>query len=153
LADQNALPEIEHLVYIGVAPRQVYETLTTGEGWDGWFTDGTEVNAAPEGQIRLRWRDFGAGHWTTEDGGPVLDALPDERFVFQWSPGERPTTVSFTLEPLGPGTLVKLTESGYSASERDARAHVGCAVGWGEALTLLKFYLEHGLTYGRVPRS
>ena len=62
-------------------------------------------------------------------------------------------TVAFTLEPLGSGTLVKLTESGYSASERDAKAHVGCAVGWGEALTLLKFYLEHGLIYGHVPSA
>ena len=26
-----------------------------------------------------------------------------------------------------------------------------CAAGWGEALTLLKFYLEHGVTYGEVP--
>ncbi len=25
------------------------------------------------------------------------------------------------------------------------------ACGWGEALTLLKFYLEYGITYGDVP--
>jgi hypothetical protein len=30
---------------------------------------------------------------------------------------------------------------------------IGCATGWGEALTLLKFYLEHGLTYGAVPAA
>ena len=26
-----------------------------------------------------------------------------------------------------------------------------CATGWGEALALLKFYLEHGVVYGEVP--
>lgn len=28
-----------------------------------------------------------------------------------------------------------------------------CAAGWGEAITLLKFYLEHGLIYTTPQRS
>jgi hypothetical protein len=32
-------------------------------------------------------------------------------------------------------------------------ALVECAAGWGEALALLKMYLEHGVTYGRVLRG
>ena len=33
----------------------------------------------------------------------------------------------------------------------DVEAALGCAAGWGEALTLLKFYLESGTKYGEVP--
>ena len=49
------------------------------------------------------------------------------------------------------GTVVTVTESGHTASPKDLEALVECASGWGEALTLLKVYLEHGITYGEVP--
>jgi uncharacterized protein YndB with AHSA1/START domain len=145
------IPDIEHSTYIAAAPERVFEAITTGAGWDSWFTEGTTVDAVPGGEITLRWKDFGAGRWTTEDGGPVVAVEPGTRFVFQWSPGSQPTTVSFDLERYGPGTVVTLRESGYANTEEDAEACVGCAVGWGEALTLLKFFLEYGVTYGAVP--
>jgi uncharacterized protein YndB with AHSA1/START domain len=145
------VPDIEHIVYIHASPERVYKILTTGAGWDAWFTQGTTVDPGPGGQIRLRWQNFGAGHWTMEDGGPVLEAVPNRKFVFQWSPASTPTTVTITLEQQGPGTLVRLVESGYKLTDSDLAALVNCATGWGEALTLLKFYLEHGLTYGEVP--
>jgi hypothetical protein len=47
--------------------------------------------------------------------------------------------------------VVTVTESGHTTSPRDLEALVECASGWGEALTLLKVYLEHGITYGEVP--
>jgi uncharacterized protein YndB with AHSA1/START domain len=147
----STMPDIEHSTYIAVLPETVFDAITTGAGWDAWFTDGTTVDPVPGGHITLRWRDFGAGRWTTEDGGPVIDVEPSKRFVFQWSPGSKPTTVSFGLEPRGPGTIVRLRETGYSTTDEDVEACIGCAVGWGEALTLLKFFLEHGATYGAVP--
>jgi uncharacterized protein YndB with AHSA1/START domain len=151
MANDLQLPCIEHMTYIAVSPEVVYQTITTAEGWDSWFTNGTTIEPKPGGQIQLRWENFGAGRWTTEDGGSVLNALPNRRFVFQWTPGKSTTTVSFTLEAIGEGTLLKLVESGYSLSEQDLAAFVGCAAGWGEALTLLKYYLEHGVRYGKVP--
>lgn len=151
MAQKITVPNIEHSTYINVVPEKVYRTLTTGKGWDAWFTSGTTVEAKAGGSIRLRWKNFGAGRWTMEDGGPVLEAVPNQRFVFQWSPGGEPTTVAITLGKLGPGTLVTLKESGYKLDARNLEALVGCSTGWGEALTLLKFYLEHGVTYGVVP--
>jgi hypothetical protein len=44
-----------------------------------------------------------------------------------------------------------LVEQGYKQTTSSLQACLGCATGWGEALTLLKFYLEHGITYGTVP--
>ena len=68
------------------------------------------------------------------------------RFVFQW--GTRyPSTVSFELHAEHGGTTVRLTESGYPNSSEGRDAMLECASGWGEALTLLKFYIEHGVIY------
>jgi uncharacterized protein YndB with AHSA1/START domain len=71
--------------------------------------------------------------------------------VFQWTPGDSTTTVAFDLEPRKDGTVLTVTERGHTTSRRDLEALVECAAGWGEALTLLKVYLEEGLTYGEVP--
>jgi len=61
-------------------------------------------------------------------------------------------TVRFSLEPLGQGTRLTVTDAGHLETQKDLEACVGCAVGWGEALALLKFYLEHGVVYGPVPK-
>jgi hypothetical protein len=47
------------------------------------------------------------------------------------------------MEPYKEGTLLILEEHGYTA--KDIKSCISCAVGWGEAMTLLKVYLEHGL--------
>ncbi|GIN87345.1 hypothetical protein J6TS2_37310 [Heyndrickxia sporothermodurans] len=72
-------------------------------------------------------------------------AIPNKSFIFQWSPINGKTTVSIKLDPYKNGTLVTLKEKGYSRSEDDLATCVRCAVGWGEAMTLLKFYLEYGI--------
>lgn len=153
MSDNLKVPEVEQLTYINVPPERVYQTLTTGEGWDAWFTDGTTVDPKPGGTIRFRWKNFGAGRWTIEDGGPVLAVEPNRKFVFQWHSGSVPTTISVELEKRGPGTFLRLTESGYPPTPEDLKTCVGSAAGWGEAMTLLKFYLEHGVTYGEAPPS
>jgi uncharacterized protein YndB with AHSA1/START domain len=145
------VPPIRYGTYIDVPPERVYDTLTTASGWDSWFTKGMELEAWPGGRILFRWVDFGVDHYTVVGGGPVIEAFPPRRFVFQWTPGDSTTTIEFDLEPLGSGTEVRVTESGYTTSPNDLEALVECAGGWGEALTLLKVYLEHGITYGAVP--
>lgn len=145
------LPPIAYTTYIDSSPERVYETLTTASGWDAWFTQGAQVTAYPGGSILFRWKDFKVERYTGESGGPVLEAVAPRRFVFQWTPGDSTTTIEFDLEPLGLGTVVTVVESGHTESERDLAALVECAAGWGEALTLLKMYLEHGITYGEVP--
>jgi uncharacterized protein YndB with AHSA1/START domain len=142
-------PAIRHRVYIAASVERIYETLATGKGWDGWFTQGTVVTAKPGGKIELRWRDFGLDHCDLDDGGPVIVAEPNRRFAFEWSPAGHSTRVEFTLTSFGQGTVVELLETGYLGS--DLVTLVQCAVGWGEALTLLKVYLEHGIVYGQIP--
>jgi uncharacterized protein YndB with AHSA1/START domain len=151
MSKESKLPPIQYETYIAAPPQRVYDTLTTASGWDAWFTQGAEVDARPGGTMLFRWENFKVERYTGESGGPVLEAKAPRRFVFQWTPGDSTTTIEFTLEPLGPGTVVRVKEWGHTTSQKDLEALVECAGGWGEALTLLKMYLEHGITYGEVP--
>ena len=55
--------------------------------------------------------------------------------------------VAIDFEPVPEGTLIRLRESGYQATPSGLRAMLNCSAGWGEALTLWKFFIEHGLRY------
>jgi uncharacterized protein YndB with AHSA1/START domain len=165
------LPGIYWRTYVRAAPQRVFTTLTTANGWDGWFTDGAELDARVGGKFRLRWRGtpghrvtlWGPLHESLDVGGPVVAYEPERRFAFEWATAGHPTTVTFELTPLGAGTVVAVSETGYTTDDLGATGVTGaidgrspfamCASGWGEALTLLKFYLEQGLAYGPVPES
>lgn len=151
MSQELRLPPIRHSTYVDAPAERVYDTLTTADGWDAWFTQGAEVQAYPGGEIRFRWISFGAERYTGEDGGLVLEAVAPKRFVFQWMPGDSTTTVEFDLAPRRTGTMLTVTEWGHTTSRRDLEALIECAAGWGEALTLLKVFLEKGFTYGEVP--
>ena len=139
--------EVRHATLVRSPRERVWQALTTGEGLDGWFTAGAEVDPRPGGRIVFRWRDWGVDRYTGEDAGSVLEAEPPERFVFQWHPGgpTYATTVTLTLETVPDGTVVRVVERGFADTAPGLRTLIGNATGWGEALTLLKFRLEHGV--------
>jgi uncharacterized protein YndB with AHSA1/START domain len=167
----STLPAIKWMNYIEAPIERVYRTLTTAEGWDAWFTNGTSLDARLGGQLLLRWKDaertrhrvtlWGPVHTGMEVGGPVVAVERNQRFAYEWTTAGHPTTVDFRLAKRGTGTVLTVTESGYVGDDLGATGVVGqmdnrspfamCASGWGEALTLLKFYLEHGATYGPIP--
>jgi len=141
--------DIHHAILIRVAPERVYDAFTNAKEMDAWFTAGATIDPRAGGAIQFRWVDWGPDHITDKDGGPVLEARHPERFVFQWHPDslEYATTVEIDFESVDQGTVVRLKESGYQNTPSGRQALANCAVGWGEALTLLKFYVEHGLQY------
>jgi uncharacterized protein YndB with AHSA1/START domain len=146
--------EINHAVFISAAPENVYEAFTTPEGLDGWFTTGAQIDPRPGGKILFRWTDWGPDDVTGEDGGPVLEAQAPKYFVFQWYPDNPtyPTTVEIKFQAAVDndgthGTIVRLREYGYQRTPSGLEACINCATGWGEALTLLKFYVEHNIRY------
>jgi hypothetical protein len=55
--------------------------------------------------------------------------------------------VTIVITPVENGSVVTLRETGYPDTDIAKQIMLGCATGWGEALTLLKFYLEHGIKY------
>lgn len=141
--------EISHATFVNASPERVYDAIGSKAGLDAWFTTGAKVDARPGGEILFRWEEWGVDGVTAEDGGPVLEARRPERLVFQWHPDSPAyaTTVEITFEPMQGGTVVRLREHGYQDTPGGCRAMLNCAAGWGEALTLLKFYVEHGIRY------
>lgn len=139
--------QILHQTYIKASPEKVYSTLTTAEGWNAWFTDHTvlHLDESGAGKIILSWSNYGLKQEDIEDGGNILAAVPNKLFSFQWSPGKTQTTVKFELQDFREGTLLLVEDAGYSNSLEDLSVCIGCAVGWGEALALLKIYLEYGI--------
>jgi uncharacterized protein YndB with AHSA1/START domain len=125
---------------------RVFRAIATGEGLDEWFTKGSSVDKFEGGDIKFVWRNWGPDNVNAEAGGPVLEYRKPEKFVFQWW-ATKPSTVEIELEEVEEGTLVKLKEYGYENSKEGIDRCLECATGWGEALTLMKFYLEHGVTY------
>lgn len=57
------------------------------------------------------------------------------------------TTVEIDFEPAEGGTVVRVREFGYQDTPSGLKAMLNCAGVWGEALTLMKFYVEHGIRY------
>ena len=150
----NSIPnlldaDIQHATLIHASPERIYDAFTSAREMDIWFTTGAMITPCAGGEMRFRWVDWGPEHFTGEDGGPVLEARRPERFVFQWHPDspEYATTVEIDIEPDDQGTVIRLRESGYQDTSSGRQAFASCAAGWGEALTLLKFYVEYGLHY------
>ncbi|HEV2527969.1 MAG TPA: SRPBCC domain-containing protein [Thermomicrobiales bacterium] len=140
--------DIVHRTRIRRPIADVYDALTTGPGFDGWFTAGSEIDARQGGSYTFRWREDGPYPATAELSGPVLEADRPARYAFQWNHHlDHPTTVAFDLTQDGAITTVTVTETGYPDTPAGRWQVMDCAVGWGEALTLLKFWLEHGTRY------
>ena len=141
--------EIKQKTLVRADPEQVYDAFATAEGLDGWFTVGAEVEARRGGQIIFRWKDWGPDKFSGEEICPVLEAERGKRLVFQWRPDSPDyyTTIELDFQPVEEGTIVRLREYGYHDTPSGRAALMECATGWGEALTLAKFFVEHNLRY------
>jgi uncharacterized protein YndB with AHSA1/START domain len=141
--------EISCATLVRATPEKVYDAIATAEGLDGWFTSGARVHARAGGEIHFSWKDWGADRITHEETGRVLEANRPKRFAFQWFPDHPSyaTTVEINFEPREEGTIIRLREYGYHDTPSGRKSLIGCATGWGEALTLWKFYVEHGIRY------
>ncbi len=133
----------------GSAGTGVTDAIATANGLDVWFTRGASVDPEAGGQIQFRWEKHGLNHYSGENGGPILEARRPERFVFQWKAdsGLYLTTVEIDFDAVEMGTVIRLTESGYEDSPVGVQDFLNRVSGWAEALTLMKFYVEHGVTY------
>ena len=143
-------PEIRTSVFIRAPREKVWRALTTADGVDGWWgTRGSEVDLRPGGKIILRWRDWGAEKdMNTDRECLVLEVVVPKRLVYQWGDSADPvTTVEFELEERDGGTLLRVREHGFAPTAKGRGTFAGNSLGWGQSLILVKFYVEHGITY------
>lgn len=140
--------------FIKVDRDKVFETITTPSGWDGFFTSGMEIDLKPGGEMKFVWKDFGPNFANESAKARILRFSKPEQFVFQWYPvtKDNPTTIEINLVDKYGGTVVELIEYGYPDSPEGIKMLIDCSCGWGEALTLLKFYLEFNIKYQQPER-
>jgi uncharacterized protein YndB with AHSA1/START domain len=138
---------IKQRTFIAATPEKVYDTITSAKEWDSFFTTGMVLEPRPGGKCEFSWKDWGPDFYTLNVPGKVVEAIGPSKFVFRWGSEGKETTVSFELTGEHGGTVVTLTERGYKDNPEARAMMLECASGWGEALTLLKFYIEKGLIY------
>jgi len=145
--------KIKQRTFIAAPPSKVYATITSAREWDNFFTTGMELDPQVGGVCSFSWKNWGPDKYSLKVPGRVVAAEPAEVFAFEWGSPEKATTVRFELTPHEQGTVVTLTEDGYRDTPEDRAMIMECASGWGEAITLLKFYIEHGIVYGLTKRA
>jgi glutathione S-transferase len=136
--------EATHKEFIRAPREKVYDAFATTDGLNAWFTEGGRVDARPGGAMLFRFVDWGADNINAQFAARVLEAKRPERFVYQWGieKPETTTTVELTFEEQNGGTIVRVREYGFI----DIKNALGNSAGWGEALTLAKFWVERGLS-------
>jgi uncharacterized protein YndB with AHSA1/START domain len=139
--------KIRQKTFIAASPEDVYDTITSASEWDRFFTTGMVLEPHPGGECSFTWKDWGPDKYTLKSRGKVVEAQRPGRFAFQWGAEGSVTTITFEINAVENGSVVTLTEDGYKNTPEGRAMMLECASGWGEAVTLLKFYMEHGITY------
>ncbi|MBD3256890.1 hypothetical protein GF377_00560 [candidate division GN15 bacterium] len=143
---------IRQVTFIAAPPEKVFDTIASADGWNSFFTTGMQLEAEPGGSMLWKWVQWGPDFYDTEVPATVVEVDRPERFSFDWGT-KMPTRVTFDLEAKHGGTVVTVTEEGYPDNDEGRDMAMECATGWGEAVTLLKFFVEHGITYTQPKKN
>ena len=138
MAEQLDL-EVKHSTFIRAPREKVYDAFATADGLNAWFTTAAKIDPRPGGAMLFRFVDWDAEKVNAEFPGRVIEAKRPSRFVYAWGEPDKESIVEIDLEEREGGTLVRLREHGF----REVKSVIGNAAGWGEAMTLWKFWVEH----------
>ena len=119
------------------APETLWKALTTGELIARWIQM-TPVGFEPVKGNRFTFETKPAGAWDGVIHCQVLDAVPNERFVFAWKGGHESnveygskldTVVTIVLSKVENGTRLHLVHSGFVLPKNDT-AFRNMSDGW-----------------------
>ena len=139
----TARPTFVYVTYIAASPEQVWEALTRPDITEKyWF--GYRVTA--DGKPGARMTAFNpAGRQVHDD--PIIESDPPRKLVYGWKslhkelPDERPSRVTFLLEPLKDQTRFTVTHDEFDAGSKMFEM---ISRGWPAVLSSLKSFLETG---------
>ena len=118
------------------APETIWKTLTSGELIGRWMMAPTGFEAVAGN--RFTFATKAAGAWDGVIHCQVLEAVPNERFVFAWKGGHESnveygskldTVVTMTLSKVENGTRLRLVHSGFVLPKNDT-AYRNMSEGW-----------------------
>jgi uncharacterized protein YndB with AHSA1/START domain len=141
---------VERELYVDAAPEIVFEVVSSPEHIKHWWPDDARYEVLPGSTGEIVFGDPDAGGQAV--AFTVLESRPPETFTFRWTqPAEEPARVgnsllvTFDLSPVGSGTRLRLTESGFremgweiAVLEQQYREH---ASGWDFFLPRLACYV------------
>lgn len=137
---------INQRTFIKLPIERVYNEITSPDCWNSFFTTGLTIDLKVGGDMVFSWKDWGPDFYSVQVPCTVVACNYPNLFAFEWGQKMR-SKVEFHLESKYGGTIVHVKEFGYPKSDEGFASMLECASGWGEAVTLLKFYLEHGIVY------
>jgi uncharacterized protein YndB with AHSA1/START domain len=134
---------LDRTVVIQATPSTVFGFLTETPRWAAWWGAGSEIDARPGGQMKIRYPDG------TEASGEVTEVHAPNRIVFTYGyasgkmivPGGSRVTIE--LEPLGAGTRLRLTHELDDAAVRDHHVQ-----GWRYQLSLFSNVVADAVNAG-----
>jgi uncharacterized protein YndB with AHSA1/START domain len=128
---------IEREIHIDASPEVVFEVITKPEHLREWWPDEADIEPVPGAVGELTWRGDDRAEPMSVPM-TVLQAEPPRLFSFRWiHPADEKAEVgnslmvTFELTPVGSGTSVRMTETGFRE------------MGW-EIAVLEAAYQEHG---------
>ena len=135
------------LIKIQKPIEEVFDDVHDPKKLSGYFTNGGASAPLHEGTT-VQWA-FADNPDEPVLSFPVtvLEVIPNELIVIEWEGAkDRQTRVEMNFEKTGPEeTLVRISESGWQASQQDLdRSYLNC-MGWSQMLSALKAYAEYGI--------
>lgn len=138
-------PEFAYVTYIVTTPDALWDALTRGALTSRyWFGRRIESDWRVGSDVRF----YDGESDTPTDVGQLLEVDAPRRLSYSWHVEldaemrrERPSRVTFELEPLGEVVRLSLTHEDF---EPGSRALIGIARGWPAILSSLKTLLETG---------
>lgn len=136
-------PSFVYVIYIASTPEKVWQALTkpdiTEQYWFGY-------RIAADGKAGDRMTAISpAGKRAHDD--PILESDPPRRLSYSWRPlykgmdGERPSRVTFTIEPLKNQVRLTMVHDDFDEGSKVFESIKG---GWPAVLSSLKSLLESG---------
>ena len=147
-----ALSRIERSIDIDAPPQEVWRALTDTAELLAWFQVTIEGTIAPGAEVWMT--SVLPSHAGQRFRVVIGEMTAPHRLVWKWHPGEvdpdvdysrePQTTVTFTLEPVGAGTRLSVTETGFDeiSLARRAKVYEDNSKGWAEALVWLQKHVE-----------
>jgi uncharacterized protein YndB with AHSA1/START domain len=145
-------PSFSYVTYIGAAPDRVWQALTEGALTRQYWYGRRVESDWKVGSTVIFWYDAPIGETgggeAVSDRGIVLESKPPRHLSYTFHVefidelrDERPSRVTFDLEPVGEETRLTLTHDEF---EPRSRVLEGCRTGWPAILSSLKSLVETG---------
>ncbi len=119
-------------------PHKVWRALTQGALIEDWLM---KNDFQPVAGHKFQFRAEPMPHWDGIVDAEVLEVIPESSLAYRWdAAGGLRTVVTWTLEPVGTGTRLRMEQSGFTAEQEFN--YRGATYGWQTYFVALERVVE-----------